>query len=92
MHFYGIGYRETLDLPLRTFWLMSTNVNRIAAENDIRRLSVAGGAGSSDAFKGANEALRAEMGVVVKRREEEVARDGLNTLKSLASKQPAIKK
>ena len=92
MHFYGLGYRETLDLPLRTFWLMSSSINRISAENDIRALSIAGAAGSSEGYKGANEALRAEMGPVVKRTEDTEAREGLNKLKGLAGQQPALKK
>lgn len=93
MHFYSMGYAEALDLPLKTFWLMSNNINRISAEADIRRLSIMGAVNSSEGFSKAQEALQSEMGDVFGKAantsglpSEMEIRRGLATLKSLASK------
>lgn len=40
MHFYGIGYRELLSLPIQFFWQMHTNIDRIQAQEDMRTLTV----------------------------------------------------
>lgn len=94
MHFYSMSYSEALDLPLRTFWLMSNNINRISAEADIRRLSIMAAASSSEGFGKAQEALQREMGEVFGRAAADTSdlpsemeiRRGLATLKSLAGK------
>jgi len=42
LHFYGgLSYRELLSLPIRTFWRMHSNINRIRAEDNLRTLQVA---------------------------------------------------
>ena len=91
MRFYSLSYRDTLQLPIKAFWLMSNNINRISAEEDIRKLSIAASAASEDGFKGANEALRNEMGEVFKKPEEIAVRDGLDTLKQLSGRLSAKK-
>lgn len=35
-----MGYREVMSLPIRTFWLMNSNVGRVLAEKDLRALTV----------------------------------------------------
>jgi hypothetical protein len=60
-----MGYREALDLPITTFWLLSNSINRLMAEKDIRSLSVAGAASSEKGFKKAQESLQKEMGDIV---------------------------
>ena len=32
MHFYGMTYREVLDMPVRLFWFLTEQVKRIRAE------------------------------------------------------------
>lgn len=40
MHFYGIGYRDLLSLPIRFFWTLHINIDRIQAQKDMRSLSL----------------------------------------------------
>lgn len=40
MHFYNLPYHDALELPLRVFWTMSGNIDRIRAHSDMRTLSV----------------------------------------------------
>lgn len=88
MHFYGLGYQETLNLPLRAFWVMSSNINRISAENDIRNLSVVAGGQGGDGFKEVNRGLQREMGqpIVTTGGVDEEAAQGISKLKALAGK------
>jgi hypothetical protein len=89
MRFYGTPYQDTLDLPLRTFWMMSNNVSRLSAEEDIRRLAISAGSASEKGFKSTQEALQREMGDVFIKPQNIEAREGINTLKEIASKQVA---
>lgn len=41
MHFYSQTYEAMLALPLKTFWLLNTNIDRIQAQKDARSLNVA---------------------------------------------------
>jgi len=84
MRFYSTSYQDTLDLPLRTFWMMSNNINRISAEEDIRNLSVATGSQSEKGFKQVSEALKEEMGEIFKRSEESEVMESLSKLRKLA--------
>jgi len=91
MRFYSQGYQETLDLPLRTFWMMSGNVNRLGAEEDIRSLSVHAAAGSDKGFKETLERLQREMGEILIQRQSAVARKGLSKLKEISDQQKGKK-
>lgn len=64
MHFYGLTYQDARQLPLRTFWLMSRNARRIAAENDLRQMGAFAAAQSEKGFSQAQEKLREEAGEV----------------------------
>lgn len=86
MHFYSLGYDEALNLHLSTFWLMSNNINRISAEEDIRAMAVAAAATSEKGFKHASEALQREMGEVYRKPEKTVVREGLKKLRELSRK------
>jgi len=61
-----MSYQEVLDMPAKTFWLMSANVRRIRAESDLRSLMIAGISQSSEGMKDYQEKLILEMGVIVK--------------------------
>lgn len=80
-----------LDLPLRAFWLMSNNITRLSAEEDIRRLSVTAAAPSEKGFKQVNEQLRHEMGEVFVKHEHVEAEEGLNELRKLQSQMTALR-
>lgn len=36
MSYYGLSYKDTLDLPIDVFWLMNENIKRLEAEKDMR--------------------------------------------------------
>lgn len=88
-HFYGIGYREVMDLPVTAFWLMNQNINRLRAEQDLRAIQVAAATQSNEAYRETIEILNKECGEWVKfsplaphlnRRDEE----GVERLKQMA--------
>jgi len=41
MSYYALGFDAVRRLPLKTFWAMDRNIDRIEARSDQRRLSVA---------------------------------------------------
>jgi len=91
MQAYGIPHRELLALPMKTFWLLNQNIDRIFAQRDMRTLTVAVSGQSQEAAKGYRETLIAEVGVIVKFKESSVMdaeRDeqGFAELKAIASK------
>lgn len=49
MRFYSMPYREVMNLPVRAFWFMSTQINRLAAEEGIQNLRVSTSAQHPDA-------------------------------------------
>jgi hypothetical protein len=51
-------------MPVRRFWLMAGNVNRILAERDLRTLSLSVAAQSKEAHEQKHEDLVREMGMV----------------------------
>lgn len=67
MHFYSQTYQVVLALPIKTFWLMNGNIDRIMAHKDMRSLSVAVAAqANGEAAKELRQRLVAEAGTVVK--------------------------
>lgn len=40
MQFYGLGYQQTLELPIQVFWMMNYNIQRIKSGDDLRLLSL----------------------------------------------------
>lgn len=85
MH-YGMGYREVMDMPIRAFWLMHTNISRCLAERDLRSLTVATVSQDSKAVKEVRERLIIEMGEAGTRRDgpisEERDEEGIAFLRS----------
>lgn len=66
MHFYGLNYRDAMDLPIRAFWFMNSSVVRLMAEQDIRALTVVSSAQATEAIRQTRESLVVEMGEVMK--------------------------
>jgi len=66
-HFYSMGFDAVMRLPLKTFWLMSTNIDRIEARNDMRAVTVAQMAQATpEGVQQFREALVIEAGEIVK--------------------------
>lgn len=40
MSYYGMGFEAVRLLPMKTFWAMHQNIDRIEAKNDQRRLAL----------------------------------------------------
>ena len=66
MRFYGANLNEVMNMPIRTFWFMNTCVDRLRAEEDMRQLSIASSAQSSDGYERKQESLNLQIGEVVK--------------------------
>lgn len=66
MHFYSQSYRQVMDLPIKTFWLMSNNIERISAQQDLRSLTVAVCGQGGEAAHEHRQRLILEVGTIVK--------------------------
>lgn len=82
MHGYKMGYRETLALPIRTFWFMNSCVNRIQAEQGLRQLEISAGTRSAEGYEAVRSNLVSQMGTLMKEAPQ-LDRSGLNDLKSM---------
>jgi hypothetical protein len=92
MRFYGLSDERLLKMPLRRFWLLNKNIDRLRAEEDLRMLSVALHAASGESAGDLSEKLMKQMGTVVEFDEAKRAltqanaerdRDGLMALKHM---------
>jgi len=97
MRTYAMHIRDTLELPLRTFWMMHRNIDRMAAEQDRRNISVFGHSFSGgEGLERLVEHLDREIGSVVETDDRkpdgqerhpvldmEFDAEGLNALKGL---------
>lgn len=96
MHFYGIGYRELLSVPIRFFWTLSSNIDRIQASFDVRTLSlqhvaVATGMTGGEGVKKLRESLEMQIGETQKIKfdpmSERLNRSQFNELKNTIRRQ-----
>lgn len=55
-----------MDLPIKTFWLMSNNIERISAQRDLRSLTVAVCGQGGEAAHEYRQRLILEVGKIVK--------------------------
>ncbi|MCG5512861.1 hypothetical protein [Ectothiorhodospira shaposhnikovii] len=86
-HFYRMTDDQVLAMPVRRFWLMNANINRIQAEGDLRQLVLltTAQAADGDVREKQRQALVAEMGnVMVMNRREELDRSGLELLRAMS--------
>lgn len=95
VHFYSQDHNTVLNMPIKLFWMMCNNIQRIQARDDLRQLSIASTSaivgsmgGSSEPLQQLNEALIGERGVVIKAkfdpiREAVLDRAGLERLRNL---------
>jgi len=87
-HFYSMSYWDVMKLPIKSFWLMSENVRRIQAENDMRAVSVAANVQSPEGLQEFHEKLVIELGEVSKEPivpSAERDQEGFNELRMLAA-------
>jgi hypothetical protein len=59
-------YREVMGLPVKTFWLMSGNIRRIRAGDDMRQLMTATAAQSAEGVGEYRQRLILDIGTVFK--------------------------
>lgn len=86
MRFYAMGYEALMQLPLRAFWFLSGSIDRLAAEEDLRALTIASSVQSGEAYKRTHQDLLNRVGTVAKYKDDGVVdhREGIKTLKRLA--------
>ena len=84
MHFYGMSYQETMDMPVKAFWRLNEQVRRVMSEKDMRLLSVMIHSQSAEAAKEYRGYLQQEMGEITVK-EEGFDRAGYDELKRLAA-------
>lgn len=66
-NYYAMGYEAVLRLPLKTFWMMHKNIDRIEAKRDMRAMSVAMvSQATPDSARAFREALVLEAGTIIK--------------------------
>jgi hypothetical protein len=66
MNFYSLTDRDVLTMPLKRFWLLSGNVNRIQAEQDMRRMFTNAAAQTGEGLKDYSAKLREEIGNIAR--------------------------
>lgn len=85
-----MSYEEVMAMPVRTFWFMNQNIERIQAQKDMRSLTVAVcGQGGGEAAREFRQKLVIEAGTVVKLKFDpirEAVRDeeGFSALREMA--------
>lgn len=82
MRYYKLGYRETLVLPIRTFWFMNGCVNRLEAESGLRDMEILAGVQTSDGYEAVRSNLVSQMGTLMTEAPI-LDRGGLNELKNM---------
>lgn len=83
MNHCGIGYWDVLNMPNGMFWELSRNLDRYAAERDLRALSVAQVAPHPEAAQELSKRLVLEVGKPVQTRET-LDRKGIEKLRALS--------
>jgi hypothetical protein len=83
-----MSFRELMGIPIKTFWLLSENIERISAQKDIRSLSVAAYSQSGEGASEHREQLVLQVGTTVKLDSEDVSvrdEEGFEDLRNMAT-------
>lgn len=81
MHFYGMSYREALETPIYTFWVLFRNIDRLKAEDDLRMYELLATVIGGDS-KSYVKRLQTAIGEVFKTtKKPKLDREGLEALK-----------
>ena len=92
MRFYGLDDRHLLKMPLRRFWLLNKNIDRLRAEEDHRQITLLLSAASGEHASKLMGRLEKQVGTVVEFDQGKAAltqanaerdRDGLMALKGM---------
>jgi hypothetical protein len=99
MREYGMAFDAVLDLPLKRFWFLVNQVDRLRAEQDLRHIQLLGSAEDGEMRQVAMDNLKTELGKVYVWTETEPTeiridhttgldpefdREGLNALRALS--------
>jgi hypothetical protein len=61
MRHYDLSYWEVMELPIRAFWTLNRNINRLLAEEDLRTLMLHVSRQSAEGCQAYEAKLRAEV-------------------------------
>lgn len=95
MGHYSMTPDQVLATPIRLFWLLNKNIDRLNAEDDMRMLMIMGSHTSSEAFQTLQEALAKRVGKIASFDKSSAAfnplnakqdKEGLMKLKMLAAR------
>lgn len=81
-HFYAMTDVEVMSMPIYRFWLMNSNANRLMAESDLRKLTLAIYSQGGEEAEEYRATLIKEIGMVSKS-EDKLDREGFESLRSL---------
>jgi hypothetical protein len=89
MNFYSIGYFELGNIPIRSFWLLHKNIDRIKAGDDIRTAIIISRSMTGSGLEELFDDLRDQTGKIVIYKsepslEETYDKEGLEELKALS--------
>ena len=74
-----------MNMPIKTFWLLNSCIDRIHAQDDMRSLTVSSASQSSEGSQEFRSQLLLELGTVVSVDQElEVSKDGQSNLAGFA--------
>lgn len=79
-------FQQVWDTPIKEFWIINRNINRLVAEERLLTMDVMAAAmsGTKETYQAARADLLNEMGEVVKQNSEYVDPDGIETLRRLS--------
>jgi hypothetical protein len=61
-----MSYEEVMQMPIRTFWLMNSNIERVSAQKDMRSIAVAVCSMGGEAVQEVHRRLVIETGTIAK--------------------------
>lgn len=64
MNFYAMGFDELLRTPLKRFWFLLAQIDRIKAEDDLRMVHVIASANTAEAYDAASQHFSKQLGEV----------------------------
>lgn len=64
MRGYGLGFNETLALPLKRFWFLLAQLSRLEAQDDLRLMRNAASATSGEAYEAATKHFEGVIGEI----------------------------
>lgn len=66
MRFYSMPYREVMDLPVRAFWFMSSQIDRVLASESLTSLHITASAQGGSSYEETKRQLLDVLGTPVR--------------------------